>query len=103
MSFTWQQAEKEKYFKRAEEIIEAAGFTDLLVVDRESFGITKEKQAKVFLKPFHRAGYTRRWWEAKRAIFTLQEQAAPRNTFGKSEKTILIHGFMLVEMEEADK
>lgn len=33
----------------------------------------------------------------------LRENEPPRNQFGKKEKTILIHGYMVMEMEECDK
>lgn len=103
MSFTWQQSEKEKYFVKAEQQIEAAGFTDLLKVDRGSFGIDGNGMVKVFIVPLHRQGATRHWWEAKRIMENLHEQAGGRNQFGKKEQTILIHGYMSIEMEEADR
>ena len=80
MRFGWTDEEKEKYFIKAEQQIEAAGFT-----------------------PFHRAGNTKKWWEAKRNMPNLRENEPPRNQFGKKEKTILIHGYMVMEMEECDK
>ncbi len=103
MSFTWQQSEKEKYFKKAEDIIKAAGFDDILVVDRGSFGITGDTEVKIFLQSFHRTGNTRRWWEAKREIKNLHEQTGGKNRFGKKEKTILIHGYIVMEMEETEE
>lgn len=39
MRFGWTDAEKEKYFIKAEQQIEAAGFTDLLKIDKTSFGV----------------------------------------------------------------
>ena len=103
MSFQWTSEEKEKYFVTAENQIEAAGFTDLLKVDRGSFGISGKGMVKIFIVPFHRQGFTRHWWEAKRAMENLHEVEPPRNQFGKKEKTILIHGYMLIEMEEVDR
>ena len=103
MSFNWQQEEKEKYFKIAESKISAAGFDDLLEVDRTCFGVTGDKKVKVFLKAFHRKGHTKRWWEAKRTMENLHEQRTIKNRFGQTEKALLIHGYMLIEMEEDDK
>lgn len=103
MKFGWTNEEKEKYFIKAEQQIEAAGFTSLLVIDRTSFGINGTGKVKVFIQPFHRHGFTRHWWEAKRTMENLHEQEPPKNQFGKREKTILIHGYMLMEMEEGDK
>ena len=103
MKFGWTGEEKEKYFVKAEQQIEAAGFTDILVVDRTAFGISGTDMVKVFIEPIHRHGFTRHWWEAKRAIENLHEQEPHKNQFGKKEKSILIHGYMLIEMEEGDK
>lgn len=64
MRFGWTDEEKEKYFIKAEQQIEAAGFTDSLKIDKTSFGVQGQKM-KVFLTPFHRAGNTKKWWEAK--------------------------------------
>lgn len=102
MRFGWTDEEKEKYFIKAEQQIEAAGFTDFLKIDKTSFGVQGQKM-KVFLTPFHRAGNTKKWWEAKRNMPNLRENETPRNQFGKKEKTILIHGYMVMEMEECDK
>ena len=88
MRFGWTDEEKEKYFIKAEQQIEA--------------GVQGQKM-KVFLTPFHRAGNTKKWWEAKRNMPNLRENEPPRNQFGKKEKTILIHGYMVMEMEECDK
>lgn len=102
MRFGWTDEEKEKYFIKAEQQIEAAGFTDFLKIDKTSFGVQGQKM-KVFLTPFHRAGNTKKWWEAKRNMPNLRENEPPRNQFGKKEKAILIHGYMVMEMEECDK
>ena len=49
MRFGWTDAEKEKYFIKAEQQIEAAGFTDLLKIDKTSFGV-RGQEMKVFHK-----------------------------------------------------
>lgn len=59
MRFGWTDEEKEKYFIKAEQQIEAAGFTDFLKIDKTSFGVQGQKM-KVFLTPFHRADNTER-------------------------------------------
>ena len=102
MRFGWTDEEKEKYFIKAEQQIEAAGFTDFLKIDKAGRAVEGQKM-KVFLTPFHRAGNTKKWWEAKRNMPNLRENEPPRNQFGKKEKTILIHGYMVMEMEECDK
>lgn len=102
MRFGWTDEEKEKYFIKAEQQIEAAGFADLLKIDKTSFGVQGQEK-KVFLTPFHRAGNTKKWWEAKRNMPNLRENKPTRNRFGKKERTILIHGYMVIEMEDCDK
>lgn len=59
MRFGWTDEEKEKYFIKAEQQIEAAGFTDFLKIDKTSFGV-QGQEMKVFLTPFHRAGNTKK-------------------------------------------
>lgn len=101
MSFTWTQTEKERYFTKAAGIIHAAGFDDLLVIERTSFGM-QGREMKVYFKPFHRSGNTRRWWEAMRTIENLHEVAGKKNQFGKKEKTLMIRGYMSIEAMEDD-
>lgn len=103
MSFDWQQASKERYFRRAEELIKAAGFEDFLQIDRSQFGIVTGKTVKVHIQPIKRNGNMRRWWEAKRVIPEFRECPAPRNQYGKPEKTIFLRGYFEIEMEEQDK
>lgn len=103
MSFDWQQDSKEKYYVAAEKAIKAAGFDDLLKVDRGAFGTMKDNRVKVHIIPFRRDGNTKHWWEAKRNIENLYEQQTQKDSYGRKQKTILIHGFMLFEMEESDK
>ena len=51
MRFGWTDEEKEKYFIKAEQQIEAAGFTDFLKIDKTSFGVQGQKM-KYFSRRF---------------------------------------------------
>ena len=65
MRFDWKPESKERYFRKAEAAVKAAGFDDILRVDRDQFSVVKGT-VKVHFKPISRDGKTRRWWEAKR-------------------------------------
>lgn len=67
MRFDWKPESKERYFRKAEAAVKAAGFDDILRVDRDQFSVIKGT-VKVHFKPISRDGKTRRWWEAKRTI-----------------------------------
>mgnify|MGYP000167407192 CR=1 FL=1 len=67
MRFDWKPESKERYFRKAEAAVKAAGFDDILRVDRDQFSVVKGT-VKVHFKPISRDGKTRRWWEAKRTI-----------------------------------
>lgn len=104
MKFDWKTESKEKYFKKAERKIEESGFADLIHIDKGAFSTIKNDFVKVHFKPIARKGNTKRWWSAKKEIENIQEQGPiKRGYFGKKEKTMLIHGYMLIEMEERDK
>lgn len=66
MSFDWRPESKDRYFRKAEAAVKAAGFDDILQISKEQFAITKST-VKVYFKPIPREGKTRRWWEAKKA------------------------------------
>lgn len=102
MTFDWKEESKERYFRKAEEQIEAAGFTDILEIDRGAFATVADGM-KVYLKPINRSGHTKRWWEAKRMIENLSEQKTQKDNYGRKQKTIFIHGYMTFEPEECDK
>lgn len=68
MRFNWKPESKDRYFRKAEAAVKAAGFDDILRVDRDQFSIVKGT-VKVHFKPISRDGKTRRWWEA-----TIDEQ-----------------------------
>lgn len=59
MRFDWKPESKERYFQKAEAAVKAAGFDDILRVDRDQFG--------------------------------------------RKHKSIFIHTYMILEMEEQDK
>ena len=102
MSFDWQPESKDRYFRKAEAAVKAAGFDDILRVDRDQFSIVKGT-VKAHFKPISRDGKTRRWWEAKKSIAGMQEQSGGRDEFGRKKKTIFIHAYMVLEMEEQDR
>ena len=102
MSFDWQPESKDRYFRKAEAAVKAAGFDDILRVDRDQFSVIKGT-VKVHFKPISRDGKTRRWWEAKKSIAGMQEQSGGRDEFGRKKKTIFIHAYMILEMEEQDR
>ena len=78
MSFDWQPESKDRYFRKAEAAVKAAGFDDILQISREQFAITKST-VKVYFKPIPREGKTRRWWEAKKSICLLYTSPSPRD------------------------
>ena len=102
MRFDWKPESKDRYFRKAEAAVKAAGFDDILRVDRDQFSIVKGT-VKVHFKPISRDGKTRRWWEAKKSIAGMQEQSGGRDEFGRKKKTIFIHAYMVLEMEEQDR
>lgn len=102
MRFDWKPESKERYFRKAEAAVKAAGFDDILRVDKDQFSIAKGT-VKVHFKPISRDGKTRRWWEAKKSITGMQEQSGGRDEFGRKKKTIFIHAYMVLEMEEQDR
>lgn len=73
MRFDWKPESKERYFRKAEAAVKAAGFDDILRVDRDQFSVVKGT-VKVHFKPISRDGKTRRWWEAKRTIESMYER-----------------------------
>ena len=52
---------------------------------------------------FRKAEAARRWWEAKRTIENMHEVPTAKDQFGRKHKSIFIHAFMILEMEEQDK
>lgn len=41
MSFDWRPESKDRYFRKAEAAVKAAGFDDILQISKEQFAITK--------------------------------------------------------------
>ena len=58
MRFDWKPESKERYFQKAEAAVKAAGFDDILRVDRDQFSIIKG-MVKVHFKPISRDGRQR--------------------------------------------
>lgn len=75
MRFDWKPESKERYFRKAEAAVKAAGFDDILRVDRDQFSVVKGT-VKVHFKPISRDGKTRRWWEAKRTNENIQTETS---------------------------
>lgn len=50
MRFDWKPESKDRYFRKAEAAVKAAGFDDILRVDRDQFSIVKGT-VKVHFKP----------------------------------------------------
>ena len=94
MSFDWRPESKDRYFRKAEAAVKAAGFDDILQISKEQFAITKST-VKVYFKPIPREG--------KKSITGMQEQSGGRDEFGRKKKTIFIHAYMILEMEEQDR
>lgn len=88
MKFDWQEESKERYFRMAEERIEAAGFSDFLHIDRTAFGMVAGKTVKVYVEKIHRIGNVRRWQQARKVFPELKECTSPCNSYGKKEKMI---------------
>lgn len=57
MRFDWKPESKERYFRKAEAAVKAAGFDDILRVDRDQFSVVKGT-VKVHFKPISRDGKT---------------------------------------------
>lgn len=95
MRFDWKPESKERYFRKAEAAVKAAGFDDILRVDKDQFSIVKGT-VKVHFKPISRDGKTRRWWEAKRTIENMHEVPPAKDQFGRKHKSIFhsrLHDF----------
>lgn len=103
MSFDWKKESKEKYFRVAEEKIEEAGYGDFLQIDRSKFSVVAGKIVKVYVNQIQRGGNQRRWWAALREIAGFKEVPAPKNAYGKRQKTFFMQGYFEIEMEEQDR
>lgn len=104
MGIDLEQELKEKYFLKAEELIQEAGFEDLLKVKREAFAMLYGK-VKVYFQPIPRKKRNiLRWKLAKQAIDELKEIKAMgyRDECGNRHESIFIHAYILLEMEQED-
>lgn len=86
MRFDWKPESKERYFRKAEAAVKAAGFNDILRVDRDQFSVVKGT-VKVHFKPISRDGKTRRWWEAKRTIENMHEVLRQKTSSAGNTRT----------------
>lgn len=102
MTFDWTPESKDRYFQKAEAAVREAGYSDILIVDKERFAVTKDV-AKVYFCPIRREGNTRRYRDAKRVIKGLEDNSSYRNSFGKKKKMIFIHAHMLIDLEKRDR
>lgn len=101
MSFDWQQTTKERYWKKVEKMTKAAGLDGFLVVDREKFGIIKDK-VKVYFVRIRRDRNTRRWSEAVSSIEGIKE-ITEKDMSGKKIKGTFINAYVLLDMEKRDR
>lgn len=92
--------EKEYYFRKAEEIIETAGLSDLLFVDRTAFGRLADKRVKVFLQPINRKLYADKWKEAKERLLDLGEEKWAPGFDGEKITPFYIHGYLILNMKK---
>ena len=102
MRFDWKPESKDRYFRKAEAAVKAAGFDDILRVYRYHFSILIGT-VMLHFKPISRDVNTRRWWEAKRTIENMHEVPPAKDQFGRKHKSIFIHAYMILEMEEQDR
>ena len=72
MRFDWKPESKDRYFRKAEAAVKAAGFDDILRVDRDQFS-------------------------------NMHEVPPAKDQFGRKHKSIFIHAYMILEMEEQDR
>lgn len=54
-------------------------------------------------RPESKDRYFRKAEAAVKSIAGMQEQSGGRDEFGKKKKTIFIHAYMVLEMEEQDR
>lgn len=50
MRFDWKPESKDRYFRKAEAAVKAAGFDDILRVDRDQFSIVKRERLRICMK-----------------------------------------------------
>lgn len=101
MKFDWSEKSKEKYFRKARKIIRETGYKDILKVDKKQFGIAPGK-VKVYFKAIDRREKTKRWEQAKKEIFGLEECSLRLNGLTGRAKTVYIHPYIELEMSRKD-
>lgn len=94
---------KLKYLKKAEEAVRKAGYSGFLIVDRSKFAITGRKNAKIYFLPIPKKGNVKKF---DRAIHALGGGAAePRraNRGYRDSGTIRLLGYMYIPLEKRDR
>lgn len=92
--------DKEYYFRKAEEIIEGAGFSEFLSVNRTAFGRIGKYRIKVFLQPFNRKQYLDQWNNAKMKLPQLNEEKWANGSDGEKITPFYIHGYLVLDIED---
>lgn len=91
---------KEYYFKKAEEVIESAKLSELLVDNRTAFGQIGECKVKVFLQPLNRKQYLKQWKNAQKKLPELKEEKWVNGFEGERVQPFYIHGYMILDIEK---
>lgn len=102
MKFDWKPESKARYFQKAEAAVKAAGYEDILIVDRDKFATVKN-MVKVYFKPIKRKGNTKRYHAARKAIQGVGDNSIYRNEFGNNGKTVFIHAYILMDFAKRDQ
>lgn len=93
---------KLKYFKKAEEAVRKAGYGGFLIVDRTKFAITGRKKAKIYFLPVPKKGNVKKF---EKAIHTLGGgKSEPRRASrGFQYGGIHLMGYMYLPLEKRDR
>ena len=102
MKFDWKPESKARYFKKAEAAVKEAGYEDILIVDRDKFATVKN-MVKVYFQPIKRAGNTRRYHAARKAIQGVNDNSTYENDFGNRGKAVFIHPYILMDFAKCDQ
>lgn len=98
--FDWSDSAKAPFIKAAENIIKSSSFKNEIKVDRASFGITKNGEAKVYIQPVVITGNLRKWSQIKKLERFLDETGPIRKRNMPSERMPLHYiGCFVFELE----
>lgn len=92
---------KEKYFKIAERRIKAAGFEEMLHIDRTQFTASAKSYVKVYLQAVRREKNFRKWQKAMREVAGFTSVTITRRRKKWEEKDIYLRGY--IRIEEGDE